>query len=76
MTDKGERPRDTAQARAGRRAALLLAGTGVFWIIAIFAGNMMDWPTRIRALFDLIALAGFGLALWLTYQARKAGRND
>ena len=76
MSDKGKLARDTAQAKAGRRAALMLAGTGVFWIAAIFLGNLMEWPTRIRALFDLIALAGFGLALFMTYQARKAGRKD
>ncbi|SMY07789.1 hypothetical protein LOM8899_01929 [Flavimaricola marinus] len=67
---------DTKQARAGRRAALVMAGTGIFWIAAIFLGNQMEWPVRIRALFDLIALAGFGLSLWMTYQARKAGRDQ
>ena len=76
MTGGKPSPGDIARARAGRRAALVLAGTGLFWIAAVFAGNQMDWPVRIRALFDLIALAGFGLALWLTYRARKAGPRE
>jgi uncharacterized membrane protein len=68
--------RDTRQARLGRRAALLMAGTGLFWIAAMFLGSQLDWPDRTRALFDLIALAGFGLSLWMTYMAGKAGRDQ
>jgi hypothetical protein len=28
-------------------------------------GGALDWSQRTRALFDLAALAGFGLALWM-----------
>ena len=61
---------------AGRRAALVLAGTGVFWVIAIFAGNALDLPMRWRGLFDLMALAGFVMGLWMTYQTWRARRDD
>ena len=60
------------QGRAGRRAAMFLAGVGVFWIIATWAGGALGLSNRTRALFDLIALAGFGWALWMTYGIWRA----
>jgi hypothetical protein len=47
----------------------------VFWIVVMFLGGQFDWPVRIRVLFDLMALAGFGFALLLAYQARRHGRS-
>ncbi|MEM8577668.1 MAG: DUF5337 family protein [Pseudomonadota bacterium] len=47
----------------GRRLGLFIAGVGVFWILAFIVGRDMGWSMRTRALFDLMALAGFGLAL-------------
>ena len=61
---------------AGQRAALIMAATGVFWIVATFAGEKLGLDMRIRALFDLIALAGFGFALYMTYQLWRARRDD
>ena len=55
---------DEAFARAGRRLALIIAGVGIFWILAIAAGSALGWTPRTQALFDLIALAGFGWAGW------------
>jgi threonine/homoserine/homoserine lactone efflux protein len=66
----------TDQGRAGQRVALLVAGTGAFWIMAILFGAEYDWPNRVRALFDLAALAGFGFALWQTFQLWRARQND
>ncbi len=60
--------------RAGRQLALVIAGTGVFWTLAFLLGEEYDWPQRIRGLFDLIALALFGVALLLAlklWRARK-----
>ncbi|MFT7147347.1 MAG: hypothetical protein ACJASZ_002229, partial [Yoonia sp.] len=34
----------TDESRAGQRVALLVAGTGVFWIMAILFGAEYDWP--------------------------------
>ena len=67
--------------RAGRRAALAIVATGLFWIAATWAGGALGLTNRVRALFDLIALAGFGIALWMTYgvvreRRREADRDD
>ncbi len=70
---KGPDPRIGA---AGRRAALVLVAVGVFWIGTTALGDAMAWPTRVRALFDLLALAGFGAALYLTWQVWRLRRAD
>ncbi len=67
---------DTAQARAGQRVALLLAGVGVFWVLITMIGSEYGWSMRTRAIFDLAALAGFGFALWQTYRLWRARQND
>ena len=67
---------DASGGRAGRRAALVLAATGLFWIATTWAGAAWGWPVRVRVLLDLIALAGFGLALFMTYQVWRARRTD
>ncbi len=53
--------------RQGRKIALIIAGVGVFWILATAIGAEYEWSQRTRALFDLVALAGFGLAIWMIY---------
>ena len=55
------------QGQQGRRLAILIAGVGLFWIIVTGIGTQYGWSQRTRALFDLIALAGFGAALWKLY---------
>ncbi|HEV8033206.1 DUF5337 domain-containing protein [Yoonia sp.] len=67
---------NTKQARAGQRVALIVAATGVFWVLANLIGAEYNWPNRLRALFDLAALAGFGFALWQTYQLWRARQKD
>jgi len=64
------------QARAGQRVALIVAGTGVFWVLAWLIGSEYDWPNSVRLIFDLAALAGFGFALWQTFQLWRARQND
>jgi len=66
----------TSEARAGQRVALIVAGTGVFWIMATMIGTEYGWSLRTRAFFDLAALAGFGFALWQTFQLWRARQND
>ncbi|THD73384.1 hypothetical protein E7681_11855 [Thalassobius vesicularis] len=68
--------RDAELARKGRKVALLIAGTGAFWIAATFIGGQMGLDMRTRALFDLIALAGFVLAIAMIYQIWRARQND
>lgn len=67
--------RDTAMARKGRKAALVIAGTAVFWIIATIVGAQLELSQRTRALLDLIALAGFILALVMVFQIWRARQN-
>lgn len=67
---------DPRLAKAGQRAALVMAGVGVFWIVATWAGGALGWTTRARALFDLIALAGFAFALYLTWQVWRLRRAE
>lgn len=62
--------------RKGRRAALMIAGTAVFWILATFIGGQAGLDNRTRALFDLIALAGFVWAFWMIFQIWRARRNN
>jgi threonine/homoserine/homoserine lactone efflux protein len=62
--------------KAGRRAGLVMVGTAVFWIAATYLGGELGLSNRTRALFDLMALAGFGLALWMTYQVWRLRQND
>ncbi|MFB9150778.1 DUF5337 domain-containing protein [Roseovarius ramblicola] len=59
---------DAEIARKGRLAALVIAGTGAFWILATIMGGVMALDHRVRALFDLMALGGFVFALVLIYQ--------
>ena len=69
----------TPEAKAGQRIALIMAGTGVFWVLATALAAEYAWPNRVIALFDLAALAGFGFALFKTYQlwrARRAGKDE
>ncbi|WP_439525145.1 DUF5337 domain-containing protein [Marivita sp.] len=68
--------RGSEESRKGRRIALLIAGVGVFWILITAIGSEYGWSQRTRALFDLAALAGFGAALWMTYQLWRARQTD
>ncbi|MFA8385301.1 MAG: DUF5337 domain-containing protein [Pelagibaca sp.] len=68
--------RDSDEARKGRRIALLIAGIGIFWILVTAIGSQYGWSQRVRALFDLAAMAGFGAALWMTYQLWRARQAD
>ncbi|SMH29415.1 DUF5337 domain-containing protein [Maritimibacter sp. HL-12] len=69
-------PDDKALARQGRIAALVAAATGLFWIGAIWAGNEWDWTQRTRALFDLVALAGFAFVLIVTFRIWRARQKN
>lgn len=60
------------RARLGRQAALVLAGAGVFWIVVEWVGAAQGFSNRTLGLFNLIALAGFGVGLWLAFRAWQA----
>lgn len=58
----------TDDSARGRRIALVIAGVGLGWILATYLGEALDLSQRLRALFDLVALAGFGWAIWMIYR--------
>ena len=66
---------DKTEAQKGRRVALVIAGTAVFLVLASLIGGMLGLSHRMLALFDLIALAGFIWAFWMTFQIWRA-RQD
>jgi threonine/homoserine/homoserine lactone efflux protein len=70
------RPTNPRQVRAARTAGLVLAGVGLLWVIATWAGGALGWSARARVFFDLFALAGFGFGLYLTWQAWRIARAD
>jgi threonine/homoserine/homoserine lactone efflux protein len=70
------RERDTELARKGRMAAMVIAGTALFWVLAMFLGSQLGLPHRTRALFDLMALAGFVWAVWMIYQIWRLRQSD
>jgi hypothetical protein len=68
--------RDTDNSARGRKVALLIAGTGVYWALATFIGGQLGLDQRTRALLDLIALVGFALAIVKIFQIWRARQND
>jgi hypothetical protein len=62
--------------KVGRQVALTLAGVGLFWIGTTWAGAAWGWPLRVRVFCDLLALAGFAFALYLTWQVWRLRRAD
>lgn len=68
--------KDAELARKGRITSLVIAGTAVFWIVASFVGGQLGLPNRTRALFDLVALAGFVYAIVMIFQIWRARQNS
>lgn len=62
-------------ARLKRRASLVIAGTGIFWVLVTLIGDKEGFSQRLRLLFDLLALAGFSFAFWLIYQSWRDGQG-
>lgn len=67
---------DQAQARQGRLAALLIAFTGIGWLLVLALGGQLGWSQRTLAFFDLAALAGFAMGLWLLFGIWRARRTN
>jgi hypothetical protein len=68
--------KDTQIARKGRLTALVIAGTGTFWVLATIIGGEIGLGHRGLALFDLMALAGFIWAFVLIYQIWRARQGN
>lgn len=69
MADQAQR--DAAQLRV---AALVMAATGVLWLLANWAGQHFGWPSKYAFLADLAAMGGFVWSLLVTWRIwrRKA----
>ncbi|ARO15226.1 hypothetical protein BVG79_01884 [Ketogulonicigenium robustum] len=67
---------DRKSAEQGQRLAIAMAAVGVYWILATWIGGAMGLSNRVRALLDLIALAGFGWVLWGVFQLWRARQNE
>lgn len=70
--------RRTDQQRRGQVIALVIAGTGLGWVLVLALGDTLGWSQRTLAFFDLAALAGFTMALWLLYglwRSRQANKT-
>ncbi len=66
----------TDQSKAGQRVALIVAGTGVLYVLVNLVAAEYGWSNRVRALFDLAALAAFGFALWQTFKLWRARQDE
>ena len=68
--------RDTTAARKGRQAAMAIAGTAVFWVLAVLIGEKEGFSMLTRLGLDLVALAGFVFAFWLIFQYWRARQDN
>tara|TARA_R110002124_G_scaffold54062_3_gene154276 strand:- start:6080 stop:6298 length:219 start_codon:yes stop_codon:yes gene_type:complete len=64
------------QSRRGRVIALLIASVGIAYVLLLALGSQLGWSQRTMAFFDLAALAGFTMALWLLYGLWRSRRNN
>ncbi len=64
------------QARQGRVISLVIAGVAIGWIVMTALGQALDWTQRTRVLFDLLALAGFAMAIWMIYGLWRDRQKD
>ena len=62
--------------KAGQRAALFIAGMGVFWLCANIAAGYLGWSARTRLILDLMVLAGFGGAILMVINIWRARQKD
>lgn len=67
--------RDQAS-RKGRQAAIAIAATAVFWILAMLVGDKEGFSQQLRLVLDLVALAGFVFAFWLIFQYWRARQDN
>ena len=64
------------QTRQGRLIALVIVITALVWVGALALGDQLGWTQRTLAFFDLAALAGFTMALWLLYGLWRSRRTN
>ncbi|MEO0370761.1 MAG: DUF5337 domain-containing protein [Pseudomonadota bacterium] len=62
--------------RKGRQAALVIAGTGVAWILFGLIADKEGFSVSTRIAGDLVALGGFGFAVFLIYQMWRIRQDE
>ncbi len=67
---------DRQTAFAARRIAIVLVVTMVLWMGAQWLGGSVGLPLALAFVFDLLALAAFGWALFSTYQIWRKRRDE
>ena len=72
MTNKVDQ---LALAKQARLAAIVIAVTGVVWLLAVSFGGQLGLPVRYVFLIDLAALAAFFFALVLLFRVWRARRT-
>lgn len=60
----------------GRLAGLVIAGAMLLWLGMQILGPRIGLDIRWAVLFDLMALAAFTFALFVTYQIWRLRRDD
>lgn len=68
--------RPDPEGRKGRQAALVIAGTGVGWILFGLIADKEGFGVTTRIAADLVALGGFVFAFWLIFQMWRARRDE
>ena len=68
--------RASGAAKQSRRAAIVIAGTMLGWMLVQQIGAQYNWPLKYTLLVDLFALAGLIWALILVFQIWRARRAE
>ena len=68
--------RASGAAKQSRRAAIVIAGTMLGWMLVQQIGAQYNWPLKYTLLVDLFALAGFIWALAVVFQIWRARRAE
>lgn len=68
--------RQDKASKRGRQATIVIVATGVFWILIMLIGEKEGFSQELRLVFDLVAGAGFILAVWLIYQSWRARQDN
>lgn len=70
--EQQSKPQDAVLAAKGRLVSIVIAGTMILWLLALWIGPKMGMPGRYAFLFDFAALAGLFWALMVSLQIRRA----
>ena len=68
--------RESDTGKQSRRAAIVIAGTMLGWMLLQQIGAQYNWPLKYTLLVDLFALAGFIWALIVVLQIWRARRAE